>query len=301
MKKYQILLIIVFIHVLNKLWAQEPCPYKKASNEAVILDLKEVQKICAKIFNCKMQSDSSAEVIHCTKTVANYPNPVHLYIPTKLDLNKKVETFVHFHGHNIGHDHFLKTKNPGEGYGDYGSFLSNSEVNGILAIPESDGNCNTYDSYFANPKNASAFLDGILKTTNAKDNTLHLSGHSGAYRVLNRLASYANDGSVESLKELHSIGLFDATYGSIAHIEAWTKKHYQARDKFLFYNTFIDGPKATASRISLELKEKYKTTPSDSIVFKPVHEPKEMDGVLQHFNVLRDGSLKNFFMLAEKR
>ena len=301
MAKYKILLILVLIILANKILAQDFCLHKKASNEAVILDIKEMQKICAQAFNCKMQSDTTPEVIHCTKTVANYPKPVHLYIPTKLNLNKKVETFVHFHGHNIGHDHFYKSKTPGEGYGDYGNFLSSSDVNGILAIPESDGNCNTYDSYFANPKNAQAFLEGIRSSTKASETNLHLSGHSGAYRVLNRLASYANDGSVESLKDLHSIGLFDATYGSIAHIENWTKKHYQAGDKFLFYNTFIDGPKATASRISLELKEKYKSTPSDSIVFKPVHEPKEMDGVLQHFNVLRDGSLKNFFMLAEKR
>ena len=301
MAKYKILLILVFIIAANKVLAEAHCLFKKASNEAVIFDIEEFQKICAQVFKCKIQPDSNLEVLHCTKSVGNYPKPVHLYIPTKLDLNKKVETFVHFHGHNIGHDHFYKTKNPGEGYGDYGNFLVSSEVNGVLAIPESDGNCNTYDSYFANPKNANTFVNGILSTVNAKESALHLSGHSGAYRVLNRLASYANDGSAQSLKEVHSIGLFDATYGSIAHIEAWTKKHYQARDKFLFYNTFIDGPKATASRISLELKEKYKTTPSDSIVFKAVHEPKEMDGVLQHFNVLRDGSLRNFFMLAEKR
>jgi hypothetical protein len=301
MAKYKILIILILIILANKILAQDPCPYKKASNETVILDIKDLQKICASVFNCKMQADSSAEVIHCTKSVANYPKPVHLYIPTSLDLSKKVETFVHFHGHNIGYDHFHKTKIPGEGYGDYGNFLSSSNVNGILAVPESDGNCNTYDSYFANPKNANAFLESIRSSSKAKETTLHLSGHSGAYRVLNRLASFANDGSVENLKDLHSIGLFDATYGSIAHIETWTKNHYRAGDKFLFYNTFIDGPKATASKISLELKEKYKTTPSDSIVFKPVHEPKEMEGVLQHFNVLRDGSLKNFFMLAEKR
>lgn len=295
------ILIIVFVVAnLSSLSAQicappPPFPLTKIENMG-----GDLTKISSQLIDCKIQPDSSEMMIHCKKTLPHYPKPVHFYIPTNLDTTKQVETFVHFHGHNIGWDHFLKTNNPGEGYGDYGAFLANSKVNGIVAIAESDGHCSTYDQFFSSPQNSSAFFDDIKKSIKAQKQVLHLSGHSGAYRVLNRLAKQANEASVPELKDVHSFGLFDATYGSVANIEQWMKNKKDNHRPYLFYNTFVDGPLATASKLSLELQKKYQSEDHEHIIFKPVSNNHEKNGVKLHFNVLRDGSLQSFFESSAK-
>jgi hypothetical protein len=132
----------------------------------------------------------------------------------------------------------------------------------------------------------------VLKT---QSSPIHLSGHSGAYRVLNQFAKHANDGSVEELKRVKSFGLFDATYSSIEPIEKWMKAKASTNQKYLFYNSFVSGPKGTASKISFDLIKKYENSSSNNIIFNPLNDQKEKDPILLHFNVLRDGGLRKFF------
>jgi hypothetical protein len=256
---------------------------------------KHIAAICNRLLDCVIQEDSNQEVIHCKKKIPNYPKPVHFYIPANINFDKEVQSFVHFHGHNIGRDHFYKTKTPGEGYGDYGDFLSKSKANGVLIIPESDGNCSTYDSFFKSAQNTNAFFKDISSVLKTQASTVNLSGHSGAYRVLNQFAKHINEGSADELKKVQSFGLFDATYGSIEPIEKWMRAKKSTNQKYLFYDSFVSGPKATASKISFELMKKYEANPSKNIIFKPVNDQKEKDSILLHFNVLRDGGLKKFF------
>ncbi|MBC7715237.1 MAG: hypothetical protein H7177_17965, partial [Rhizobacter sp.] len=99
---------------------------------------------------CNSLPDSDQQMIHCKAIVGDYPRPVHFFIPTELEHTSDLKIFIHFHGHNLpGYDHFYHTKIKGEGYGDYGAFLLASKVNGVVVVPESLGNCATYDSYFA--------------------------------------------------------------------------------------------------------------------------------------------------------
>jgi len=118
--------------------------------------------------------------------------------------------------------------------------------------------------------------------------------------VLNHLAKQANEGTVAELKSVHSFGLFDATYGSVANIEAWMSKKQETKEPYLFYNTYVEGPRATASKLSLELKKKYDNQDNEHIIFKSVINNHEKNGVKLHFDVLRVGSLQSFFETSAK-
>jgi hypothetical protein len=92
---------------------------------------------CLKLIN------ENEDYTHCLSKVPTYPEPVHIYIPKKLDRTKPINLNIHFHGHNLaGYNHFDKK------YGDYGDFLSKGNSNSVLVIPESKGNCATYDNFF---------------------------------------------------------------------------------------------------------------------------------------------------------
>ena len=260
--------------------------------------LQDLSLVCSKLLNCDIQPDSNQEVIHCKKNFPGYPKPVHFYIPTNLDLSQELNTFVHFHGHNIGHDHFKKTTRPGEGYGDYGDFISKAKVNGILVIPESDGKCSTYDSYFQTPRKTDEFFGHLSQVFKDQKKKLHLSGHSGAYRVLNQLAKHSHEGTSKELKDIHSIGLFDATYAPVPGIEQWLNKRKEERQSYRLYNSFVAGPQGGAKKVSLELMQKYQRDPN--VIMKPLDDKRESNGVLQHFNTLRDGGLRDFFVAAGK-
>lgn len=113
-----------------------------------------------------------------------------------------------------------------------------------------------------------------------------LSGHSGAYRVLNRLAGYA----LKNLISFSAIGLFDASYSETPDI-----KNYVKANDILFYSAFVTGPRATTEEISRLLM---KELSGENIYFVPVEGESNESLLEQHFLVLKRGSLEEFFSKA---
>jgi len=249
---------------------------------------------------CVKLSDSTDLVTHCKTMIVDYPRPVHFYIPQNLSSEKKLKLFVHFHGHNIeGYNHFDKR------WGDYGSYLIESKANAVLVIPESVGNCTSYDSFFAKSANSARFFLQLEKKVEElaqfKIHSLVLSGHSGAYRVLNRLMKDVNNGEdYFSATPLVALGLFDAIYGPIPEIVNWveenaTTRHSEELRDFLFYEAHVAGPKATTEEGSKTLIAKFKNLSSEKIIFKSVMGLDSESLLDQHFAILKRGSLANFW------
>lgn len=245
-------------------------------------------QISAEEFFCQKTIEDNETYTHCLNQYSFYPRPIHFYVPKR----DPEHLFVHFHGHNLaGYDHFKRTAIPGEGYGDYGHFLADSQVNGILVIPESAGNCTTYDQFFSSQNNSELFFSEIKKLTKLKKN-IHFSGHSGAYRVLNRLTGFIISNKIPSLSKLSSIGLFDATYGEIPFIEAWLQRQLAGNNEFYFFNAFISGNKATAEAISRLLMKKYSDKRIEMLPIQSISTEAVLD---QHFSILKRAGMSLFF------
>lgn len=252
------------------------------------------------LVGCVPTADSDSHIIHCKMIVGNYPRPVHVYIPESIQKNESLKVLLHFHGHNLaGYDHFYRTKNTGEGYGDYAAFLLKSKINGVLIIPESLGNCSTYDSFFADPIRTSLFLNSLEKIIDneisTNDRQWIISGHSGAYRVLNKLAGYFNQDKTGLLQNVLGIGLFDATYGNVSNIELWIKNKGEKNEDFIFYNSYVSGAKATAEPGSVRLQKILREYHSDKIFLKPLASKSDSSVLDQHFSVLKVGGLTSFW------
>jgi hypothetical protein len=246
--------------------------------------------------NCVPLPDSNEDMLHCKTKINSYPEVIHFYIPQHLSSNLPLQLFTHFHGHNLaGYDHFSKI------YGDYGSYLLSSNANAVLIIPESLGNCTTYDNFFADQVKAEQFFleieNEVESMTSKKINSLALSGHSGAYRVLNRLIGYTNKG-LGLLKLVSAVGMFDATYGPTPEINKWTKNNSDQKNNFLFYDAFVTGSNATAEDGSLALKKQFKDLSPDKIIFISVLGHDSESVLDQHFNILKRGSLTSFWKRA---
>lgn len=252
--------------------------------------------LSSKLFasDCIPMPDSNAKVLHCVSQLSSYPRPVHFYIPKNLNGEGSVSLFIHFHGHNLeGWNHF----NPK--FGDYGQYLIESKASGALVIPESLGNCKTYDQFFIEKSRADLFISEVEsiveELAGSRPNSLHLSGHSGAYRVLNRLIEY--------YPQVESLGLFDATYGAVPNIVKWVKQKSQGLEDFLFFNAYVEGPRATALPGSLFLKKEFLDLNQldNQIVFIPVSAPQSESVLDQHFNLLKRSSLAKFFEFASRK
>lgn len=227
---------------------------------------------------CVLQSDSSARMTHCKLQLDVYPKPIHVYFSP----NHNQKYLVHFHGHNLeGFSHFDKR------WGDYGQYLLHSKSEAVLFVPESEGKCATYDSFFSDAIRTKKFFMAIENELKVNELSA-LSGHSGAYRVLNRLSDYAN----KNLISFSSIGLFDATYSNIPEIRTYVKEK-----GILFFDAFVTGPKATTEDISRSLMKELK---GDKIFFVPVKGESEESLLDQHFMVLKRGSLEDFFSKASE-
>lgn len=236
------------------------------------------------VASCEPRTDVLSGMLHCKVNIESYPAPIHLFIPA----NAGSEYFVHFHGHNLpGYSHFDRR------WGAYGEYLAASKTGAVLVIPESEGKCATYDSHFAVPANALTFFKAvereIQQQTGAMPALVGLSGHSGAYRVLNKLAGYALK-DLPPLNKVKSIGLFDATYGATPEIVKLVKSR-----KIFLFDAFVTGSKATAEELSRKLMNDLK---DENVLFIPV-EGKESETLLeQHFLILKRGSLEEYFSKA---
>jgi len=225
---------------------------------------------------CIPQNDSNAEFTHCLLKIENYPRPIHVYFSS----NHSQKYFVHFHGHNLeGYSHFDKR------WGNYGQYLQSSKSDAVLIVPESEGKCATYDSFFSDALRTKKFFLELESELNLSE-LIGLSGHSGAYRVLNRLSGYAN----KNLLSFSAIGLFDATYSETPEIKTYVKSN-----NILFYDAFVTGPQATTEDHSRALMKDLKGT---KIFFVPVEGGNQESLLEQHFMVLKRGSLEEFFSKA---
>lgn len=200
---------------------------------------------------CQKIIEETSTHTHCLNLLKTYPQPVHVYIPKTLNRQASVNINIHFHGHNLnGFSHFDKK------FGDYGEYLSQSKSNSIVIIPESKGNCATYDEFFKSPKNGEIFFQEITSSVGDLNNkTYSFTGHSGAYRVLNTLLGYA-DLEKKLGSSLLGVGLMDATYGSTSNVENFALEKLKKGERFLFYDSYVVGKKATAQNLSLALKDR---------------------------------------------
>lgn len=241
-------------------------------------------------FQCQKLIEDNENYLHCSNRIAYYSLPFHFFYPKNLDANKSVTINLHFHGHNLnGYDHFYKTKNPGEGYGDFGSFLVQSKLNGIFIVPESYGNCATYDNEFKSEANAVAILNELIELNPASEVKLSLSGHSGAYRVLKTIFSI-QDLENKISTQIIGIGLFDATYSTIDSILNFKENN----SDFIFFDSYVDGAKGTTDDISNQLKSKYNS--KENFYFYPV--PSTDESVLdQHFKLLQRKGIRDYLMI----
>ncbi|QDK43037.1 hypothetical protein DOM21_16560 [Bacteriovorax stolpii] len=245
---------------------------------------------------CQKTIEETESYTHCLNKYDFYPRPIHFFIPKNLNASIPRHLFVHFHGHNLnGYDHFKRTTIPGEGYGDYGYFLADSGASGILVIPESLGNCTSYDQYFSSIINTNLFFSKIKEMTSTNEN-IHLSGHSGAYRVLNRITGYVVANKLNAISKINSLGLFDATYGQVPAIEKWLQLNLKENNQFYFMNAFVSGEKATAEPISRELMKKYHDQRIDML---PIKSNKNESISEQHFMTLKRAGLTLFFQKIE--
>jgi hypothetical protein len=238
---------------------------------------------------CQTLVEDTKTYTHCTTRIGTYPNIVHIYIPKGLVDDELVSLNIHFHGFNIGYNHFDKT------FGDYGHYLAESGHPTILIIPESDGKCATYDKYFKN-QNLISFVEESKKILSPlKIDSLSFSAHSGAYKVLNVI--FGIDQLEKSIGEIKGVALYDATYGSIINIENFVANKIKEKKLFLFFDSYLVGTlteklsntvKSRLDKISLNSEHK------KNIKFIPVLRGNRSP-IEAHFGILRDHGVLEFF------
>ena len=244
------------------------------------------------ISGCQTVVAETAEYTHCKSKVGNYPNPVHLYIPKHLNQSGPINLNVHFHGFNLdGYSHFDKK------YGDYGAYISASNLNSVLAIPESKGKCETYYDFFSEKSNQVSFINNLKKLFSPVSvKTISFSGHSGAYKVLNMI--FGNSKLEEGIGlPIIGVGLFDATYGSTLNIENTALAKIKRGKPFLFFDAYVSGAKATTESLSSELRSKFGKMESSRFQFVTMPTKKYPNyGTLDlHFGLLSEHGLREFF------
>jgi len=158
---------------------------------------------------------------------APFPHPtraykddrVLLFVPEGFRQGATVDLVVHYHGHN---GEILKSDRAHH----YREQLARSRKNAVLVEPQ--GPLLAADSSGGKHEDALGlrrFVDDVLARlaregvvpVGAREGTVLLSGHSGAYHVI---ARELDRGGVE-IAEVH---LHDALYGDLASFEAWARK-----------------------------------------------------------------------------
>lgn len=148
----------------------------------------------------------------CLIKVADYPQPVFIFIPKQFDGEKTFSLLLYFHGHLLPNttyqtdvlDRFQ-----------FEQKLAKIKRNLIMVMPLSTGLDQDYDDYFfKNPKAKENFLSFTTSLNNTLQSLglnlelqkkLILGGHSGAYRHLATFVGY-------DLPKLNELYLFDCLY-----------------------------------------------------------------------------------------
>jgi len=177
---------------------------------------KVAQDLKSRGFQCSDPSDLRG--IRCRGKFTSYNQAVNIFIPPQYSAQKKTDWNWHFHGFlsSANADPFdLKT-----GAGDFGQLLKSAGSNDIVVAPESRGKCEDYRNVTA-PQFVKMLQEGreLLKSSGAtlsQNSKLGLSGHSGAYVILNKIGNWnLQDPAVQvELSPLARIALLDSVYAS---------------------------------------------------------------------------------------
>lgn len=179
-------------------------------------------------FVCTNQQDLNRS-IQCSGKNLDYPENVRIYIPRNFEQDPAGMTANYFfHGFRSGQTFAINksdTKNPS----DFAAILheANSPKT-LLIIPESQGKCETYfkfnqEGYFKK------FHSAIETIVGKKIETIKLSGHSGAYRVLDNLTK-----KQDIKNQIQKILFLDSVYSDLPGVRSWLQENNQRRIKIAY-------------------------------------------------------------------
>lgn len=222
--KYIFCLIILSLHL--EVLAQS-CNSNAQTNLGAIASticsedsLKMIEQLKSQGFRC----DSPAENIPkrgvlCKGKLGNYSQPVRIYVSPNYKAKSPASINLHFHGHRLnGIDTFQTNGADTTGHGDYGARLVESKSNDLLVIPESTGNCATYDTELNDQAETKSFIQALESAAGLSNPSYKLTAHSGGARILNKvLLNGSLDGRVKA------IGLFDAIYEDQTGVKRFLK------------------------------------------------------------------------------
>lgn len=246
-------------------------------NAKGLADLLTKQK-----FTCNTSSvEISKRGILCQGLVAGYPRNVRIYIPANYTgtIGTKINYF--FHGHRLaGVDTFKINPGDTKGSGDFGARLAESQSKDLLVIPESIGNCATYEVRLYHLEEFQNFLSNIEKLVGLDRPKFSLSGHSGAGRVLNILLSHVKNLKIED--RLVKVGYYDAFY----HADYPYLTDLVKRASSIYFTVAYVYPGGTTKGMGSLSPYKNK------IVVKVV--PGKNGVISDHMNVMNNGGFSQF-------
>lgn len=223
----------LFILFLALIFASNPSFGERTCEKSQLNNLKSVVENCETTisgFKCKPDChqpekknnhcpDVACRGQRCIGQIPSYPKPVNIFIPHNFDYSKPANLALHFHGHNAGANPSAVHIDPNDGRGDYACFAAQSKTNTIVVIPESENKCDDYRKI--TPSGFVQMLKEIRSATAESkmiwndQSRLTLSGHSGAYTILNQIGKWidSNKEVKAALQPLSGVGLFDTLYG----------------------------------------------------------------------------------------
>lgn len=192
----------------------------------------------------------------CIGRINSYKNKVHLYIPSQVLKNDQISKLSFFFHGFLSTNTFFKNKNNLNGAGDFAAMLEKSNAQkSVLVILESSGQCSDYEVFIQDPKKLLLVKGEIEKLLQVKFLELKLSGHSGAYRVVNTVI--ANE---EISKTVQHVGLFDSIYDTktnLLNIRNWLNASTENKLKISYV---VGGQQSTQAQtekfLSLVVKNK---------------------------------------------
>ncbi len=242
----------------------------------------------------------------CQNKFPWYPRPIR-FIVNKSQISESKSVVLYLHGHLIGGFAPFYDKKLNNTYADFFNFYlkalsqNKNDEYPILVMPESLGNCLTFDQFFKDPQQALLFFNSINKFF-PKVSEYHFSGHSGAYRALNQLAKLVVQNKLNL--NVQSVGLFDAVYASMPDLMNLIKRQNINTDSFVYFNSYVVGSKQSAQKFSsLQAIEVQKMISDSSIKIFYIHRPLasyEKESLLeQHFRVLERASYIDYLNLIK--
>lgn len=220
----------------------------------------------------------------CIGTLSNYKNKVHIFLPSKILKSDQVNTINFFFHGFWSPETFFKNKNNLDGAGDFAALLekSNSQKS-ILVILESAGQCADYEPFIQDAKKFISVKNEIENLMQFKFLQIKLSGHSGAYRVVNGLMI-----NPEISRLVQQIGLFDSIYDAktnLLNIRNWLGQSTENKLKISYVVGAQQSTKAQTEKF-LSLASQFKNQIEVQIL--PSDQPNA------HLSAMKNGGFSDF-------